>query len=113
MTNASKSDRPAADAHERQLPLALAGLVAIAAIVAVNVLGRPHPDDTRLLQATGCPECGTVVAVRRLGREEAGTFVEVQMRDGSRRTVREHGDGFSVGDVVEVRGDALTLRDVF
>jgi hypothetical protein len=113
VTNASKSDRPRTDAPERQLPLAAAGLVAIAAIVAVNVFGRPRPDDSRLLQATGCPACGTVVAVRRVGRDDAATFVEVQMRDGSRRTVRGHGDGFSVGDVVEVRGDALTLRDVF
>ena len=111
MTFASDPDRRRADDPEKQTLLAVAGLVAIAAIVAVNVLGRPRADDSRLMNATGCAECATVVAVRSASREDAS--VEIQMRDGSRRTLRHRANGFSVGDVVEVKGNALTLRDVF
>jgi hypothetical protein len=102
-----------ATAAERQTPLAAAGLIAIAAIVAVNVFGRPRADDTRLVNLQGCPDCATVVAVRQAHSEEGATFVEIQLRDGSRRTLRGRANGFSVGDVVEVKGDALTLRDAF
>lgn len=113
MTTASDPGRRPADV-EQQAPIALIGLLAIGVIVAINHLARPDAAaGTRLLDAPGCPQCGTVVAVRRSAHSVPVTFVEVQMADGSLRTVRGPGQGFSVGDVVEVRGEALTLRDVF
>ena len=114
VTRASNPGRRPVDA-EGQTPIAVIGLLAIGVIVAINYFARPHLEatDTRLLDAPGCRQCGTVVAVRRSAHSVPVTFVEVQMRDGSVRTVRGPGQGFSVGDVVEVRGDALTLRDVF
>ena len=114
VTTASNPGRRPVDA-EGQTPIAVIGLLAIGVIVAINYFARPHLEatDTRLLYAPGCRQCGTVVAVRRSAHSVPVTFVEVQMRDGSVRTVRGPGQGFSVGDVVEVRGDALTLRDVF
>lgn len=114
LTTAANPDRRAADAMDRQAPVALIGLLAIAVIVAINYVARPHfESDSRLLNAPACKQCGTVVAVRRSAHSVPVTFVEVQMRDGSLRTVRGPGNGFSVGDVVEVKGEALTLRDVF
>ena len=115
MTKASNvNPRAAAGMMEGQAPIALVGLLAIGVIVAVNYFARPQPGTMdRAPGATNCKGCGTVVAVRRSAHSVPVTFVEVQMRDGSVRTVRGPGQGFSVGDVVEVRGDALTLRDVF
>ncbi|MGZ8255634.1 MAG: hypothetical protein ACXWVT_12340 [Burkholderiaceae bacterium] len=100
---------------EEQTPIALIGLLAIGVIVAVNFLARPVPGaaDARLLGAPACKQCGTVVAVRRTAHSVPVTLVEVQMIDGSMRTVRGPGPNFSIGDVVEVRGEGLTLRDVF
>lgn len=114
VTTASNADRRVADVEE-QTPIALIGLLAIGVIVAINYLARPDhgSTDARLLNAPGCKHCGTVVAVRRSAHSVPVTFVEVQMRDGSVRTVRGPGPGFSVGDVVEVRGEGLTARDVF
>ncbi|MGZ9031716.1 MAG: hypothetical protein ACXW2G_10095 [Burkholderiaceae bacterium] len=113
MTTASDADRRLAEV-EQQAPLALIGLLAIGVIVAINYLARPDPvGGSRLLDGSDCKQCGTVVAVRRSAHSVPVTFVEVQMPDGSVRTVRGPGPGFSVGDVVEVRGEALTLRDVF
>lgn len=99
---------------EQQAPIALIGLLAIGVIVAINYLARPDPvAGDRWFDAPGCKQCGTVIAVRRSAHSVPVTFVEVHMADGSLRTVRGPGQVFSVGDVVEVRGEALTLRDVF
>jgi hypothetical protein len=113
VTTASGPDRRPAEA-EHQAPIAVIGLLAIGVIVAVNYLARPGPvAGNGLLDVPGCRQCGTVVAVRRSAHSVPVTFVEVQMADGSLRTVRGPGPGFSVGDVVEVRGNALTPRDTF
>jgi hypothetical protein len=100
---------------ERQVPTALIGLIAIGVIWAIHVLTRPPlaVADTRLLGATGCRACGTVVAVRRSAHSVPVTFVELKMADGSMRTVRAPAAPVSVGDVVEVRDDGLTPRDAF
>ena len=114
MTTATSTDRRRPAEAEQQAPIALIGLLAIGVIVAVNYLARPDPvTGNRLLDVPGCKQCGTVVAVRRSAHSVPVTFVEVQMADGSLRTVRGSGEGFSVGDVVEVRGELLTPRDVF
>ena len=100
---------------EGQTAIAVIGLVAIAAIVALHFLSRPQllPADARLLDPAACGRCGTVVAVRRSAHSVPVYFVEVKMPDGSILTVRQPADGLSIGDVVEVRGDALTPRDIF
>lgn len=114
VTTATNPGRRPVDA-EGHTPVAVIGLLAIGVIVAINFLARPAAGviDSRLSSAQGCKQCGTVVAVRRSAHSVPVTFVEVQMPDGSVRTVREPGQAISVGDVVEVRGDALTPRDVF
>ena len=56
-------------------------------------------------------EDGRVVAVRRSAHSVPVTIVEIQMLDGSLRTVRGAAQPFSVGDLVEVRDDGLALRD--
>lgn len=113
MTTASNPGRRLADV-EQQAPIALIGLLAIALIVAVNYLARPDLGaGTGMLDAGDCKQCGTVVAVRRSAHSVPVTLVEVQMVDGSLRTVRGPGEGYSVGDVVEVRGDALAPHQVF
>lgn len=114
MTATKPAGRPGV-ITEGQVPITLIGLLAIAVILAINFLARPHlaAVDARLTGGADCVDCGTVVAVRRSAHSVPVTFVEVQMLDGSVRTVRGPSQGFSVGDVVEVRGDALTLRDLF
>jgi len=107
--------RPGAETVEQHTSLALIALFAMGVIVAINMLARPQrgPADSRLLSASGCRQCGTVVAVRHSAHSVPLTYVEVQMRDGSLRTVRGPGQGVSIGDVVEIRDDALTPRDAF
>ena len=107
--------RPEAETVEQHTSLALIALFAIGVIVAVNILARPERGlaDSRLLNASGCPQCGTVVAVRHSAHSVPLIYIEVQMRDGSLRTVRGPGQGVSIGDVVEVRDDAVTPRDAF
>lgn len=113
MTKVSNvNPRTAAGMMEGQAPIALVGLLAIGVIVAVNYLARPQPGATvRAPNATSCKECGTVVAVRRSAHSVPVTFVEIQMTDGSVRTLRAPALQFSVGDPVEVKDDALTLRN--
>ena len=112
MTKASNANpRAAAGMMEGQAPIALVGLLAIGVIVAVNYVARPQPGADRAPAATNCKGCGTVVAVRRSAHSVPVTFVEVQMSDGSVRTLRAPARQFSVGDSVEVKDDALTLRD--
>ena len=52
-----------------------------------------------------------MVAVRRSAHSVPVTFVEVRMNDGSVRTLRAPARQFSVGDSVEVKDEALTLRN--
>ena len=112
MTTASGPGRRLAEV-EQQAPIALIGLLAIGVIVAINYLSRPDSvAGDRRLDDPGCKQCGTVIAVRRSAHSVPVTFVEVHMADGSLRTVRGAGQEYSVGDVVEVRGEALTLRGV-
>jgi hypothetical protein len=97
---------------EGQAPIALVGLLAIGVIIAVNYFARPQIGAAdRAPNATGCKGCGTVVAVRHSAHSVPVTYVEVQMTDGSVRTLRAPARQFSVGDTVEVKDDALTLRD--
>ncbi len=112
MTKASNMNpRAAAGMMEGQAPIALVGLLAVGVIVAVNYFARPQPGAAgRASSASDCKGCGTVVAVRRSAHSVPVTFVEVQMNDGSVRTLRAPARQFSVGDSVEVRDDALTLR---
>lgn len=116
-TSASSNDstRRSARLLDGQTPTALIGLVAIAVILAIHVVSRSHltPVDPRLLDATACTHCGTVVAVRRSAHSIPVYYVEVKLADGSTLTVRELASGLSVGDVVEVRGTSLTPRDLF
>jgi len=113
VTKASNMNpRAAAGMMEGQAPIALVGLLAIGIIVAVNYFARPQPGaTTRAPNATECKDCGTVVAVRRSAHSIPVTFVEIQMTDGSVRTLRAPARQFSVGDSVQVKDDALTLRD--
>jgi hypothetical protein len=104
--------RAAAGMMEGQAPIALVGLLAIGVIVAVNYFARPQPGATvRAPNSADCKDCGTVVAVRRSAHSVPVTFVEVQMTDGSVRTLRAPALRFSVGDPVEVKDDALTPRN--
>lgn len=104
--------RAAAGMMEGQAPIALVGLLAICVIVAVNYFARPQPGAAdHAPNATDCSQCGTVVAVRRSAHSVPVTFVEVQMTDGSVRTLRAPARQFSVGDAVEVKDDALAPRD--
>jgi hypothetical protein len=98
VTKASNvNPRAAAGMMEGQAPIALVGLLGAA---------------TQAPNATDCKECGTVVAVRRSAHSVPVTFVEIQMTDGSVRTLRAPARPlFSVGDAVQVRNEALTLRD--
>ena len=104
--------RAAAGMMEGQAPIALVGLLAIGVIVAVNYFARPPLElPARAPGAAACKECGTVMAVRRSAHSVPVTFVEVQMNDGSVRTLRAPARQFSVGDPVEIKDDALTLRN--
>lgn len=103
--------RAAAGMMEGQAPIALVGLLAIGVIIAVNYFARPQVGAAdRAPGATDCKGCGKVVAVRHSAHSVPVTYVEVQMTDGSVRTLRAPARQFSVGDSVEVKDDALTLR---
>jgi hypothetical protein len=108
-------DRPEAGIMDGQAPIALIGLLAIGVILAINFMARPHSSavDSRLQSAPACRHCGTIVAVRRSSHSVPVYYVDVRMPDGSVKTLREQDAGYSVGDVVEVNGAALTQRDVF
>jgi acid phosphatase class B len=108
MTTSEKLESGRADSVASQTGLALAGIGAIAMIVLINLQARPLPVAAQMVAA--CQNCGTVVAVRRSAHSAPIFFVDVQMADGSLRTVQQLAAGFSVGDVVQVNGNALTLR---
>lgn len=93
-----------------QAPLALLGLAVIAVIALINANARPAPPVVEPIVAMACATCGTVVDVRRSAHSSPIYFVEVQMLDGSTRVVEQLAAGFKVGDIVQVNGNALTLR---
>ena len=93
-----------------QAPVALFGLAAIAVIALINANARPVPIEHPPIVASACANCGTVVAVRRSAHSSPVFYVEVQMLDGSTRVVHQLAAGFKVGDIVQVNGNALSLR---
>lgn len=61
--------------------------------------------------ASRCADCAVVLSIQQLqGTGDTGFAVEVQMSDGTRRTIRQFAAGFEVGDTVVVNGNALALR---
>jgi acid phosphatase class B len=109
MATPGKLDSRRSESLASQTALALAGLGAIGMIVLINLQARPLPAAASQMMVA-CNNCGTVVAVRRSAHSAPIFFVEVQMADGSLRIVQQLAAGFSVGDVVQVNGNALTLR---
>lgn len=107
-----KSARPdARDTFVAQTPLAVIGLAAIGMILLINSHARPTPArSSEKIVVVACAECGTVIAVRRIADVELSYVVEVQMLDGSLRMIRQMAGPFNVGDIVQVNGNALTLR---
>lgn len=93
-----------------QAPIALFGLAAIAVIALINAHYRPAPVAQPTLLAASCTDCGTITSITRSAHASPVFFVEVQMLDGSMRVVQQLATGFKVGDVVQVNGNALTLR---
>jgi hypothetical protein len=88
----------------------LVGVAMIAMIVLINAPSRPLALPVPHTVVSSCDSCGTVVAIRRSAHSAPVFFVEIQMLDGSTRTVQQLAAGFSVGDIVQVNGNALTLR---
>lgn len=112
MTSEEQPSRAPHDTFGAQAPIALMGLGAIAVIALINLSGRPaaaRPDPVAALACSNA-SCGTVVAVRRSAHSSPVYFVEVQMLDGSTRIVQQLAAGFKVGDIVQVNGNALSLR---
>jgi len=91
-----------------QTPLLVIGLAAIGMIFLINSHAQPTPSREKLV-AYSCAECGTVVAVRHDASIAPAYLVQVQMLDGTLRSVTQLGR-VQVGDVVRVNGNALTLR---
>jgi len=87
----------------------LLGLAVIAVIALINANARPVPVAEPIVSVS-CAACGTVVDVRRSAHSSPIYFVEVQMLDGSTRVVEQLAAGFKIGDIVQVNGNALTLR---
>ncbi len=116
------SRRPAArETFWSQTPLALVAILAVAAIVAVNVSDIQKPSQARppaasraIAAPASCADCGEIVSIRPFqaaepaaAGSEPGQVLEVRMSDGSVRIVRQSAAGFAVGDRVRVEGDAL------
>ena len=99
-----------AESFGAQAPIALLGLAAIAIIALINANGRPASAVPPQAVTIACSNCGTVVAVRQSAHSSPVYFVEVQMLDGSTRVVQQLAAGFKVGDVVQVNGNALSMR---
>ena len=100
---------PDKESFGAQAPLAMLGLAVIALIVLINANARSPAPPTPIVSIS-CATCGTVVAIRRSAHASPVYFVEVQMLDGSTRVVQQLASGFKVGDIVQVNGNALTLR---
>lgn len=113
--NSTTVTRPSGDERQpesfgAQAPIALFGLAAIAMIALINSLYGPAPIPSPSIVAASCSDCGTITAITRSAHASPVFFVEVQMLDGSMRVVQQLAAGFKVGDVVQVNGNALTLR---
>ncbi|MEP6607711.1 MAG: hypothetical protein ABJA83_03430 [Burkholderiaceae bacterium] len=106
---ASAGQLPTRDTFSAQTPLVVIGLAAIGLIFLINSHARPTPTPERVAVVT-CAECGTVVGVRRAADPTLSYVIEIQMLDGSFRTTRQSTAGFNVGDIVQIRGNFLTLR---
>ncbi len=104
--NAAAADAATRDTFTAQTPLVVIGLAAIGMIFLINSHARPTPPREKAV-VYSCSECGTVVAVRRAAESYV---VEIQMLDGSLRTIPQLAAAFNVGDIVRVTGGALTLR---
>lgn len=104
--NAPAADAAARDTFTAQTPLVVIGLAAIGMIFLIHSHARPTPPREKAV-VYSCSECGTVVAVRRAAESYV---VEIQMLDGSLRTIPQLAAAFNVGDIVRVNGGALTLR---
>jgi len=104
-----ETDPHGTESFGAQAPLALLGLAAIAIIALINADARPTVVAPALIGAS-CTDCGTVIAVTQSAHSSPVYYVEVQMLDGSMRVVQQLATGFKVGDVVQVNGNALTLR---
>ena len=100
---------PARDTFSTQTPLVVIGLAAIGMILLINSHARPSAPREKVV-VLSCSECGTVMAVRRASNSTPSYIVEIQMLDGSLRTIPQIAASFSVGDIVRVNGGALTLR---
>ena len=113
---------PARDTFSAQTPLVVIGLAAIGMILLINSHARPTAPREKVV-VHSCSECGTtsarrgrsttcgtVMAVRRAADSTPSYIVEIQMLDGSLRTIPQTAAGFHVGDIVRVNGSALTLR---
>jgi hypothetical protein len=113
MNSTEKREEAAEAAREKfdaQTPLTIIGLAAIAMILLINSPARPTAAAPAPHFAATCGNCGTVTAVRRSAHSAPVYFVEVHMLDGSVRTIQQLAAGFNVGDIVQVNGNALTLR---
>jgi hypothetical protein len=108
MTDTDPDRAARRDSFTAQAPMALLGLAAMAIIALVNVHARPAVEAA--VSVPGCGDCGTVVAVHQSAHAAPTYFVEVKMTDGSHRVVQQLAAGFKVGDVVQVNGNALSLR---
>ena len=88
--NAAAADLPARDTFTAQTPLVVIGLAAIGMIFLINSHARPTPPREKAV-VYSCSECGTVVAVGR--RMPQSYVVEIQMLDGSLRTIPQTARG--------------------
>ena len=100
---------PAHDTFTAQTPLVVIGLAAIGMIFLINSHARPTPPREKVI-VHSCSECGTVTSVRTAPNALPSVIVEIQMLDGSLRTIEQTAANFNVGDIVRVNGQALTLR---
>ena len=107
--NAAMMDLPAHDTFTAQTPLVVIGLAAIGMIFLINSHARPTPPREKVI-VYSCSECGTVTSVRNAPNALPAVIVEIQMLDGSLRTIQQTAANFNVGDIVRVNGQALTLR---
>ena len=107
--NPATINPPARDTFSTQTPLVVIGLAAIGMIFLINSHARPTPPREKVM-VYSCAECGTVTSVRSAPDSPVPFVVEVQMLDGSLRTIPQTSASFHVGDIVRVNGQALTLQ---
>ena len=107
--NAPMMGLPANDTFTAQTPLVVIGLAAIGMIFLINSHARPTPPREKVI-VHSCSECGTVTSVRNAPNALPAVIVEIQMLDGSLRTIQQTAANFNVGDIVRINGQALTLQ---